>query len=284
MIYLFSHHHSFFANNSSADIWSVGCTIVEMATGKPPWHEFTDQVSALFHIASSDEIPEIPLRLSQGARTFLLRCFQRDPSKRPSASRLIEFRWLKESEHHKSGSLSSAHSSRSSSLSSAKGRHRSPNVSAHNSESESDHDRRPSQLNESVFSSLGLLNPHVQRSSELSVPTGNSLLASSPRWGMIENNHHHQPYNHYNAKNSYISTRTSSSSTFHDSDDGVNRNGRYHYCVRNDIDQEQDQYQENDQDQDTENENETETDDDNQAKIEFVIDQPKIHQPVYCNY
>ncbi|GAV89648.1 Pkinase domain-containing protein [Cephalotus follicularis] len=47
-----------------ADIWAVGCTVIEMAIGTNPWPEISDPVSALYRIGFSGEMPEIPIWLS----------------------------------------------------------------------------------------------------------------------------------------------------------------------------------------------------------------------------
>ncbi|KAK2969449.1 hypothetical protein RJ640_011346, partial [Escallonia rubra] len=77
--------HSF-----SADIWSVGCTIIEMATGKPPWSQQYQEVAALFHIGTTKSHPPIPEHLSAEAKDFLLKCLQKEPHLRLSAPELLQ--------------------------------------------------------------------------------------------------------------------------------------------------------------------------------------------------
>ncbi|XP_043692647.1 mitogen-activated protein kinase kinase kinase NPK1-like isoform X2 [Telopea speciosissima] len=77
--------HSF-----SADIWSVGCTVIEMATGKPPWSQQYQEVAALFHIGTTKSHPPIPEHLSVEAKDFLLKCLQKEPNLRPTASELLQ--------------------------------------------------------------------------------------------------------------------------------------------------------------------------------------------------
>jgi len=73
-----------------ADIWSVGCTVYEMATGAPPWSDCSTQVQIIFKIASSSDIPDIPAHLSLEGQEFLRLCLQRDPDLRPEAVALLD--------------------------------------------------------------------------------------------------------------------------------------------------------------------------------------------------
>lgn len=77
-----------------ADIWSVGCTVIEMATGKPPWSEQFQEVAALFHIGTTKSHPPIPEHISPPAKDFLLKCLEKEPNLRPTATQLLQHPFL----------------------------------------------------------------------------------------------------------------------------------------------------------------------------------------------
>ncbi|MED6185306.1 hypothetical protein PIB30_055820 [Stylosanthes scabra] len=86
-------------NNSdlayAIDIWSLGCTIIEMFNGKPPWSEY-EGAAAMFKVMS--DTPPIPETLSSDGKDFLRCCFKRNPAERPTAAMLLEHRFLKNSQ------------------------------------------------------------------------------------------------------------------------------------------------------------------------------------------
>eukprot|EP00003_Mantamonas_plastica_P030291 TRINITY_DN7444_c1_g1_i6.p1 TRINITY_DN7444_c1_g1~~TRINITY_DN7444_c1_g1_i6.p1 ORF type:complete len:666 (+),score=211.52 TRINITY_DN7444_c1_g1_i6:2126-4123(+) len=82
-------------HGKKADIWSVGCTVLEMFTAQHPWGSFHDHISALFHIAQSKGPPPMPSHLSENANDFLLQCFERDPGQRPTAQQLLDHEWIR---------------------------------------------------------------------------------------------------------------------------------------------------------------------------------------------
>lgn len=55
----------------TSDIWSLGCTVIEMLTGHPPYYELTS-MQALFSIVD-DPHPPIPPGLSKELTHFLVR-------------------------------------------------------------------------------------------------------------------------------------------------------------------------------------------------------------------
>ncbi|KAF2428754.1 Pkinase-domain-containing protein [Tothia fuscella] len=78
------------AYTRKADIWSLGCLIVEMLTGQHP-HPNCTQMQAIFKIGSNDTdtSPTIPDGVSEDLRLFLARTFHNEHEKRPTAEDLL---------------------------------------------------------------------------------------------------------------------------------------------------------------------------------------------------
>ena len=80
----------------ASDIWSLGCTVVEMCQGCPPWVDLPLSFASIIRkIACSDEDPPLPEDLSEEGKDFLDKCFQRDPRQRWTASQLLHHPFLK---------------------------------------------------------------------------------------------------------------------------------------------------------------------------------------------
>jgi serine/threonine protein kinase len=79
----------------AADVWALGCTVVEMATGRAPWSGADgDALAAMHRIGYTDAVPEVPQWLSAEAKDFLGRCLIRQPSDRCTAAQLLNHPFL----------------------------------------------------------------------------------------------------------------------------------------------------------------------------------------------
>ncbi|KAJ7959090.1 Protein kinase [Quillaja saponaria] len=76
-----------------ADIWSLGCTVLEMLTGQIPYYHL-ECMQALFRIGKG-ELPRVPDSLSTDARDFILQCLQVNPDDRPTAAQLLNHQFVK---------------------------------------------------------------------------------------------------------------------------------------------------------------------------------------------
>lgn len=75
----------------AVDIWSTGCVVLEMLTGKKPYYYLNHEFQIIYHLGSG-----IPPRLTpeiqkcELTHNFLKKCFTIDPLKRPTASELLQ--------------------------------------------------------------------------------------------------------------------------------------------------------------------------------------------------
>eukprot|EP01065_Artemidia_motanka_P033994 TRINITY_DN4108_c1_g1_i6.p1 TRINITY_DN4108_c1_g1~~TRINITY_DN4108_c1_g1_i6.p1 ORF type:complete len:832 (+),score=172.61 TRINITY_DN4108_c1_g1_i6:95-2590(+) len=81
----------------AADVWALGCTVVELSSGQPPWHkllEYETMYDFMHKVAKSDLTPQPPDILSQHAKAFVGCCLKRDRSERATCADLKKHVWL----------------------------------------------------------------------------------------------------------------------------------------------------------------------------------------------
>ncbi|KAI8344954.1 hypothetical protein BD560DRAFT_411770 [Blakeslea trispora] len=72
--------------NAKVDIWSLGCTVIEMLTGNHPWLDL-NMLAALYSLGKY-QAPPIPEDLNDDVKDFLSKCFTINPEDRPTAEQL----------------------------------------------------------------------------------------------------------------------------------------------------------------------------------------------------
>nr|XP_023488793.1 mitogen-activated protein kinase kinase kinase 4 isoform X3 [Equus caballus] len=78
----------------AADIWSLGCVVIEMVTGKRPWHEYEHNFQIMYKVGMGHK-PPIPERLSPEGKDFLSHCLESEPRMRWTASQLLDHSFVK---------------------------------------------------------------------------------------------------------------------------------------------------------------------------------------------
>ncbi|CCK69792.1 mitogen-activated protein kinase kinase kinase SSK2 KNAG_0D00390 [Huiozyma naganishii CBS 8797] len=77
------------------DVWSLGCVVLEMVTGRRPWSNLDNEWAIMYHVAAG-HIPQLPAKdeISEAGAKFFKRCLVYDPNKRATAVELLMDPWI----------------------------------------------------------------------------------------------------------------------------------------------------------------------------------------------
>ena len=93
-----------------SDIWSIGCTVIEMYQGKPPYSDKKDPWSVLNTICNNN-IPKIPEGMSDKLKDFVEKCLVIEPTERYNVYQLKRHPFLRDISNSNTESSSSINSS-----------------------------------------------------------------------------------------------------------------------------------------------------------------------------
>ncbi|KAG8954159.1 Suppressor of Sensor Kinase (SLN1) [Tulasnella sp. 424] len=84
------------SRKGAMDIWSMGCVVLEMVTGRKPWSNLDNEWAIMFHIGIATQHPPLPEpgQLSSMGIDFIRQCLSIDGMKRPTAVELYEHPWM----------------------------------------------------------------------------------------------------------------------------------------------------------------------------------------------
>ena len=75
----------------AVDIWSTGCVVLEMITGKPPYHQLNHELQIIYQLGTGIP-PKFTQEIENNEMTFgfLKKCLTVDPTLRPTAADLLQ--------------------------------------------------------------------------------------------------------------------------------------------------------------------------------------------------
>ncbi|XP_057666250.1 mitogen-activated protein kinase kinase kinase 4 [Diorhabda carinulata] len=77
----------------AADVWSIGCVVIEMVSGLRPWAQFDSNVQIMFKVGMGQS-PDPPDDMIDEGLEFLEMCFKHDPKERATTRELLRHDYI----------------------------------------------------------------------------------------------------------------------------------------------------------------------------------------------